>query len=82
MTDIKELALRVATQTDDAVGDYPGTKWLHEYSKRFLAAYLAEREPVAVVINTDTLYDIRWIDTESTDLLPAGTLLLAAPPLP
>ena len=39
MKDIKELALLKAAETDEAVGSYPGTAWLYEYSTRLIAAY-------------------------------------------
>ncbi len=88
MTNIKELALRVAKETLELEDSFEsGSKYavgdneLTDFAQRFLAAYLAEQEPVASVINTDNLYDIRWLDKIDV-LLPHGAKLFTAPPLP
>lgn len=87
MKDIKELALLKAAETDEAVGGYPGTAWLYEYSTRLIAGYLAKQEPVAYkYISTtypDRLYQIseltpEYFSRENWNPVP----LYAAPPEP
>jgi hypothetical protein len=34
----QDQILRIAGETDQAVGGYPGTAWLYEYTRRVLAA--------------------------------------------
>lgn len=91
MTDIKELIRGILdAELVEQKGELEGLTlrqmnavnaiaW--NVAQRFLAAYLAEQEPVASVINTDNLYDIRWLDKIDV-LLPHGAKLFTAPPLP
>lgn len=74
MKDTKELALRVA----EAAG-VKGFHWdgsLFDFVEPFLAAYLAEQEPVAQIDEFGVFKDL------TDDYLPEGTKLYAAPPEP
>ena len=72
MTDIKELALRVAKETDEVT--HSMDEFIPEFAQRFLAAYLAEQKPVAWVSDCKTA--TFWQE------VPPGTKLFTVPPLP
>lgn len=76
---LEQIVLRVAQETDDAVGSYPGTKWLYEYSRRLVAA-LGAQEPVAQV-DMNKASCVRWLNSTDPDTFH-GTKLYTAPQLP
>jgi len=94
MTDIKELALRVATETLELEDSFEsGSKYavgddeLTDFATRFLAAYLAEQEPVATILGSDPFDEREGVRFGIGDLmklskLPKGTKLFTAPPEP
>ncbi len=88
MTDVKELALRVVKESpwyydNEPVGDSDAI----DFAQRFLAAYLAEQEPVATILGSDPFDEREGVRFDIGDLmklskLPKGTKLFTASPEP